>query len=194
MVFLSSQVITDDRFVNVKAACRFFLPKNDREHILTLFVGQDLQDVQTNTDLLRRHNELPCSQNLFLFLPCADMTAFIIISNETQSRNRLISMLSALANIEAMGLADSLAEAIEIVRKHYPNALIVDSDAMEEKGQDRLIPVSESTDSFIVIPSEWHIREKCIYIGIELPSAGQKGWVWNEIGKTLRECEIFAAQ
>jgi chemotaxis response regulator CheB len=123
----------------------------------------------------------------------AIMKVFIIISNETHSKSRLLSMVSALANIEATGLADSLVDAIDIIRKHYPNAVIVDSETMEEKGRDRLISVLENADSFIVIPSPLHIKKKCIYIGIEVPSDRQKVWIWNEIGKTLRECEALAA-
>ncbi len=123
------------------------------------------------------------------------MKAFIIVSNNSPSRNgMLVSMLSAFVSIESIGVADDVMEAVGIVQQRFPNALIFNSRILEEKRYGYLASILETSGSFIMLPKHRRFKDRCIYIGIDFSVAEQKEWVLNEIGETLREYQLFTAK
>ncbi len=123
------------------------------------------------------------------------MKAFIIISNNSPSKNgMLVSTISAFVSIDSIGIAEDVAEAVDIIRQRYPNILIFNSRILEEKGHDYLASILERRGSFIMLPKHRQFKERCIYIGIDFSVAEQKEWVLNEIGETLREYQHFIAK
>ncbi len=123
------------------------------------------------------------------------MKAFIIVANNSPSKKgMLVSMLSAFVNIESIGVAVDVVDAVGIIQQRYPNTLIFNRKIFEEKGQSYLASILETGGSFIILPKHRQFRERCVYIGIDFSVAEQKEWVLNEIGETLREYQHFTAK
>ena len=106
----------------------------------------------------------------------------------------LVSTISAFVSIDSIGIAEDVAEAVDIIRQRYPNILIFNSRILEEKGHDYLASILERRGSFIMLPKHRQFMDRCIYIGIDFSVAEQKEWVLNEIGETLREYQHFIAK
>ncbi len=123
------------------------------------------------------------------------MKAFIVVSNDSLSKSgMLVSMLSAFASIESIGVAADVVDAVDIIQQRYPDTLIFNSRMLEEKGQSYLVSILETGGTFIMLHKHWQFMDRCIYIGIDFSVAEQKEWVLNEIGETLREYQHFTAK
>ncbi len=123
------------------------------------------------------------------------MKAFIIIPNNSQSKKSMfVPTLSAFADIDSIGIAGDVGEAIDIIQQRYPNVMIFNSRILEEKEHNYLESILEAGGSFVVMPRHMQYKDRCIYIGIDFSVVAQKGWVLNEIGETLREYRHFTAK
>ncbi len=123
------------------------------------------------------------------------MKAFLIIPNNSSSKNgMLVSMLSAFASIDSIGIAEDVGEAIDIIQQRYPKVIIFNRGILEEKEHAYLASILETGGSFVMMPKYRQFRNRCTYIGLDFSVAEQKEWVLHEIWATLREYQHFTAK
>ncbi len=122
------------------------------------------------------------------------MKAFIVLSDNSPSKNNtLVSLISTLAGIESIGIADDVPDAVSIIQRRYPNTPIFNSKILKQKGHGFPASVLENNGSFIILPKHHEFQDKCIYLGIDLSVADQKEWVLNKIGEIIHEYQHLAA-
>lgn len=123
------------------------------------------------------------------------MKAFLVIPNSSPSKiGMLVSMLSAFASIDSIGIADDAGEAVDIIQQRHPSVLIFNGRMLEEKEHDYLASVLETGGSFVMMPKHRQFKDRCVYIGINFSVTQQKEWVLREIGETLREYQHTTAK
>ncbi len=123
------------------------------------------------------------------------MKAFIILPNNSASKSgMLLSMISAFVNVESVGVAENVVEAVDIIQRRYPDAPIFNSGMLEDKEYGYLASVLEDNGSFIMLSRHQELGDRCIYLSIDLSLAEQTEWVLNEIGETMREYQHFTAK
>ncbi len=123
------------------------------------------------------------------------MKAFIVLSDNSPSKNNtLVSLISTLANIESIGIADDVLDAVSIIQRRYPDASIFSSRMLKKKGHGYPASMLEKSGSFVVLPKHEEYKDRCIYLGIDFSVEKQKEWVFNKIWEITHECQHITAK
>lgn len=98
-------------------------------------------------------------------------------------------MLSAFMNVESIGLASDLLDALETIRQRHPNAPIFDSSICSEKKGELLTSLLNIGRSIIILRKCYSIRGRCVYIGgdIDFSKHTDFDWVVKAIGQIINE-------
>ncbi len=122
------------------------------------------------------------------------MKVFIITPDDSPKSSSLISVISAFVNVEYIGVANDVVEAISDIQRRHPKILLFNSGILEEEGHDCLTSILEARYSFIMMPKQRQFKGRCIYIGLDFSDSEQKRWVFKEIWEILREHHRFTAK
>jgi hypothetical protein len=120
---------------------------------------------------------------------------FILAEAEAKKRN-VVPLISAFAGMESIGRADDILHAIEIIRCRYPGAAIF-SQRMLRQNPELALKLSTCTEGpLVVLPENYGIKQKSIYIGVDLSpdDAVNFGWTIRSIQKLTAECRGKAAE
>jgi len=114
---------------------------------------------------------------------------FFIISDFSLRNEDAISLISAFVNIESIGQAADLLEALEIIRQRHPNTPIFNSNIYSENKQNLFMSLLNEGRSIVILPENYSVRGKCKYIGVDIDFNDliDFDWVINSIGQILHE-------
>jgi hypothetical protein len=114
---------------------------------------------------------------------------FFIVSDFSSRNEDAISLISAFVNIESIGQAADLLEALEIIRQRHPNTPIFNSNIYSENKQNLFMLLLNEGRSIVILPENYSVRGKCKYIGVDIDFNDliDFDWVINSIGQILHE-------
>lgn len=154
---------------------------------MRLFIGTEKLDVLLSVSSLIQKK----SDNLFGFdkEERLSMKVFFILTDFSSRNKDAISLISAFVNIESIGQAADLLEALEIIRQRHPNAPIYNSNIYSENKQYLFTSLLNEGRSIVILPENYSVRGKCKYIGvnIDFDDLIDFDWIINSIGQILHE-------
>jgi hypothetical protein len=114
---------------------------------------------------------------------------FFIVSDFSSRNEDAISLISAFVNIESVGQAADLLEALEIIRQRHPNTPIFTSTIYFENKHDLFMSLLNEGRSIVILPENYNVRGKCKYLGVNIDFNDliDFDWVINSIGRILHE-------
>jgi hypothetical protein len=118
------------------------------------------------------------------------MKVFFILTDFSSRNEDAISLISAFVNIESIGQAADLLEALEIIRQRHPNTPIFNSNVYSEKNRQTLfMSLLNEGRPIVILPENYSVRGKCKYIGVNIDFNGliDFDWVINSIVQILHE-------
>ena len=117
------------------------------------------------------------------------MKVFFILTNVSSRNEDAISLISAFVNIESVGQAGDLLEALEVIRQRHPNIPIFTSKIYCENKRDLFMALLNEGRSIVILPTNYSVRSKCRYIGANLDFNDfiDFDWVINCIERILHD-------
>ncbi|MBI5033192.1 MAG: response regulator transcription factor [Chloroflexi bacterium] len=101
-------------------------------------------------------------------------------------RNSLLSYLRAITNLQIVGLADQVDSALQCMREHKPQLVIIDSDLSEDRviGLVEQINAEPPAPQIIVLVDSLRQREHCLKAGAQ--HALLKGFLDKQLELAVR--------
>lgn len=103
---------------------------------------------------------------------------FVFPQSEAESRN-IVSLISAFADIESIGRADDMVEALEAVQKRYPTAAVSNAGKLRQRPELLSTLYDGSEGAVVVVPEKYSIRDRNIYIGVDFSSVDPMSFDWT---------------
>ena len=124
-----------------------------------------------------------------LHMSTANRTAVFIVDDSPIVRNRLVSTLSELPNVEVVGQAETAFEAINSIRKLQPAVVVLDISMPGGSGMHVLETIKKERPGLTVIMltnfAHDHYRQKCLQLGADF--FFDKSTEFGRLSEVLRE-------
>jgi hypothetical protein len=120
---------------------------------------------------------------------------FIFAEAEAKKRN-IVPLISAFAGMESIGRADDILHAIEIIQRRYPEAAIFNDRMLRQNPELALNLFNGEKGPLVVLPENYGIKQKSIYIGVDfsLADAVNFGWTVRSIQELTAKCHGKTAE
>jgi hypothetical protein len=114
---------------------------------------------------------------------------FIFNRAEVENRN-IIALISAFAEIESIGRANDIVEALEAVRNRYPAATVSNARKLRRKPELLSTLYDGVEGALVILPENHRVKEKNIYIGLDFSSIDPMSFDWTirSIRRVIEEC------
>ncbi len=117
------------------------------------------------------------------------MKVFFILADCSLRNENAMSLISAFVNIESIGQAADLLEALKIIRQRHPNTPIFNSSIYSENKRDLFMSLLNEGRSIVILPENYRVKGKCKCIGVDIDFNDliDFDWVINSIGRILHD-------
>jgi hypothetical protein len=114
---------------------------------------------------------------------------FIFPQSEVENRN-IVSLISAFADIESIGQANDMVEALEAVQNRYPAATVSNAEKLRQKPELLSTLYDGSEGAVVVVQEKYIVKDKNIYIGVDFSSVDPMSFDWTvrSIRRAIEEC------
>jgi len=115
------------------------------------------------------------------------MKAYFIFHGPARGHEKMISMLSAFAQIECIGISEDILDAIDVIRQWYPDAALFSGRVFEEAHARAAL--RKNNKAVVILPGDCEQKGKCTYLGVDFPvdEGRNHDWVIRSFGHMLRE-------
>ncbi|MEJ2697421.1 MAG: hypothetical protein P8013_12310 [Candidatus Sulfobium sp.] len=117
------------------------------------------------------------------------MKAYFIFNDSSLKEDKLLPLLSALVNVDTVGSAPDLLEAVDVIRQQHSDAFIFDSSVLDVRGTEFLTPHMDDRGPLVILPRNYQIKEACTYISVsfEFKQLYDYKWLMSSIGCMIRQ-------
>lgn len=118
------------------------------------------------------------------------MKVFFIFEQAEAERGNMVSLLSAFADIESVGRADDMVEALETIQNRYPAATVSSAWKLRQKPQLLSTLYDGTEGALVVLPEKHSVREKNVYVGLDFSSVEPMSFDWTvrSIRRVIEDC------
>lgn len=113
------------------------------------------------------------------------MKVFFILQGSSVKKREAISLMSAFVRIDSIGVTTDLSEALEIIRQGHHDAPIFTSNVFNEKQRNILLSLLSIGRSVIILPKNYAVNSKCIYVGANIEPSKDLEWAIKAISQII---------